>query len=49
MKVRPAHEIDPEYATALKTAYEAGVRVLALRASISREQSLLDTAIEVLV
>ncbi len=49
MKVRAAQEIDPEYATALKTAYKAGVRVLALRASISHEQSLLDTAIEVLV
>ena len=49
VKVRPAHEIDPDYAAALKVADEAGVRVLALRARISQEQSFLDTAIDVLV
>ena len=49
VKVRPAHEIDPDYAAALRVAYEAGVRVLALRARISQEQSFLDTAIDVLV
>ena len=49
VKVRPAHEIDPDYAAALRVADEAGVRVLALRARISQEQSFLDTAIDVLV
>lgn len=46
-RVRPAEEIDPDYASLLREAYERGVEVLAYRAAIGDTGIELDTALPV--
>ncbi len=42
---RPAHEIDPEYATAFEGAGDAGVEVYAWQAGVSPEEIRLSSAV----
>ncbi|WP_434562274.1 DNA/RNA nuclease SfsA [Pseudomonas sp. R1-6] len=47
--VRPAHEIDPVYAAALREAVAAGVEVLAYGATLTPEQMWVDRPLPVLL
>ncbi|SFW81231.1 MULTISPECIES: DNA/RNA nuclease SfsA [unclassified Pseudomonas] len=47
--VRPAHEIDPVYAAALRDAVAAGVEVLAYGVTLTPEQMWVDRALPVLL
>ena len=47
--VRPAHEIDPVYAVALRDAVAAGVEVLAYGVTLTPEQMWVDRALPVLL
>jgi sugar fermentation stimulation protein A len=47
--VRPAQEIDPVYAAALREAVAAGVEVLAYGASLTPEQMWVDRPLPVLI
>ncbi|MBC2659630.1 DNA/RNA nuclease SfsA [Pseudomonas sp. MSSRFD41] len=47
--VRPAEEIDPGYAAALREAVAAGVEVLAYGVSLTAEQVCIDRRLEVLL
>lgn len=41
----PAHEIDPNYAKALKNAYKNGVEIIALRVKVSPTEIIIDKEI----
>lgn len=47
--VRPAYEIDPAYSAMLRKARDAGVELLAWRASLSPSEIVLDTELPVIV
>jgi len=46
--VRPAQEIDPAYAAALREAVDAGVQILAYGAQLTSEEIFIDRRLQVL-